>query len=87
MNAISSVDSFLFGEDVYRGGGRYGPITRPRFEFVLVQRGAAQVNIDGSRCQLIEGYAALILSQNFLCFDYRDGIDTRVVGEQWGQTR
>ena len=53
MNAISNIDGFLFGEDIYRGGGRYGPITQPRFEFVLVQSGAAELNIDGRRCQLI----------------------------------
>lgn len=79
MNALSSLNEFLFGENIYYGGGRYGPITQAQLEFVLFQNGAAEMNVDGRRCQLFEGFAALVLSRNYLCYDYRDGIDTRVL--------
>lgn len=79
MNAFSNLNTFLFGEDIHYGGGRYGPITQSCLEFILVQDGAAEVEIDGHRHPLIEGYALLVLSQNYLCFDYQTGIDTRVL--------
>jgi AraC-like DNA-binding protein len=79
MNAFSTINSFLFGEDTYVGGGRYGPISHPQLEFVFVQSGAVEVDVDGTNRQLIEGYAALVLSQSSLQYDYRDGIETRVL--------
>ena len=79
MNALSTIETCLFGEDTYVGGGRYGPIRQPQLEFVFVQSGAVEINVDGSNRQIIEGYAALVLSQSSLQYDYRDGIDTRVL--------
>jgi AraC-like DNA-binding protein len=79
MNVLSVIETFIFGEDTYVGGGRYGPITQPQLEFVFVQSGAVEVDVDGKVRQLIEGQAALILSQTSLQYDYRDGVETRVL--------
>ena len=79
MNSLSAIATFIFGEDTYLGGGRYGPVTQPQLEFVFVRIGAVDVDVDGKHCRLIEGYAALVLSQGYLRYDYRDGIDTRIM--------
>lgn len=78
MNIFSNIPSFTFGENIYRSGGRFGPILQGHLEFVIVQSGAVVVDVDGTQTTLIEGYAALVSSKTNLQYDYREGIDTRV---------
>ena len=54
MNYLSAIATFIFGEDTYLGGGRYGPVTQPQLEFVFVRIGAVDVDVDGKHCRLIQ---------------------------------
>jgi len=78
MNIITALNSFTFGETSYLKGGRFGPISQPQLEFVLVQSGAVSVSIDGDELSLIEGYSALVPSKSHLQYDFRKNIDTRI---------
>ena len=50
MNSLFAIKTFIFGEDAYLGGGRYGPVTQPQLEFVFVRIGAVDVDVDGKHC-------------------------------------
>ncbi|GLQ06083.1 helix-turn-helix domain-containing protein [Sneathiella chinensis] len=78
MNVLSSIPSFVFGETLYRGGGRFGPITNPHLELLVVHSGGVVFAVDGEDHVLTEGYAALVPVRSHLVYDYRDGMDTRV---------
>jgi AraC-like DNA-binding protein len=78
MNMYSKFQTFLFGETLYSQGGKYGPVTRPQCELILVKSGAVIVEADVSHHILVAGQAALVQSTEHLEYVYADQQDTRV---------
>ena len=78
MNDLTTLTSFLFGDDSYLDGGRYGPVAQPQFELVLVNSGSVSVTVDEQAFEIKQGFAALVLGGSYLEYEYAPGLDTHV---------
>ena len=83
MNIFSDDQTFLFGETMYRNGGRFGPYHQSQMEFVLLASGEAIVNIDGRREHINADQCAVVYNAHMLEYVFPAGKDTLV---KWCET-